>query len=176
MSDEEVYCVCYPTDVRPAFRRIDRIVHFISYFLNSSLEDRLFVCLISGWEDFYHIHILFLFFLLKLECVWSGGHLYSCAPPTQVDGDVDIIKAIWYFIKEMCEYKSISLSCYQEYSSNLNSFSLKDSLVCGVFKGPGTCVLCVCCLMSKWSHGTHLHHLFSCIKYHEEYGSYWEKN
>lgn len=33
MPDEEVYCVCYPTDLKPAFTRTDRIIHFIIFYL-----------------------------------------------------------------------------------------------------------------------------------------------
>lgn len=35
------------------------------------------------------------FILKENQSVWSGGHLYSCAPPTQVDGDMETIEAIW---------------------------------------------------------------------------------
>lgn len=84
VTDEEVYCVCYPTDVKPAFRRTDQTCHLI------------FLCSFSLRDNDVWISEIFSYISSISAYVLSGGHLYSGAPPTQVDVDVEVAEANWY--------------------------------------------------------------------------------
>lgn len=116
MSDEEVYCVCYPTDFKPAFRRTDLILHFTIFFIflfGNILMFDLRVRELFSYNSCLAPFFSFFFKKKKMRVVWSGGHLYSCAPPTQVDGDMEIIKAIWcecISSKKCVSHKSIGVT------------------------------------------------------------------
>lgn len=85
VTDEEVYCVCYPTDVKPAFRRTDQTCHLI------------FLCSFSlARDNDVWISEIFSYISSISAYVLSAGHLYSGAPPTQVDVDVEVAEANWY--------------------------------------------------------------------------------
>lgn len=79
MTDEEVFCVCYPTEEEPAFRRSD---DRICYPGGTDCE-------VGPRNEGFNPG--FLRFVYKLKEI-SLGHLYSRAPPAQVDGDAETIK------------------------------------------------------------------------------------